>query len=75
MQEATLGVPRNKQTYGLQDGEYCPECDHPWTLDGPAHFDDCRYFSLDDDRDEEPPVRLWVTRREMVIGELQKAAA
>ncbi len=34
--------------------ENCPECGHSWKEDGPAHFTDCRYFSLDDDRDEEP---------------------
>jgi hypothetical protein len=34
--------------------ENCPECGHSWKEDGPAHFTDCRYFCLDDDRDEEP---------------------
>ena len=34
--------------------ESCPECGHSWKEDGPAHFNDCRYFCLDDDRDEEP---------------------
>ena len=34
--------------------ENCPECGHSWKVDGPAHFNDCRYFCLDDDRDEEP---------------------
>ena len=33
--------------------ERCPECRHIWNEVGPAHFTDCRYFSLDDDRDEE----------------------
>ena len=33
--------------------ERCPECGHIWNEVGPAHFTDCRYFSLDDDRDEE----------------------
>ena len=74
MQEAAMGAPRNTETFGLEDGEYCPECCHDWTLNGPAHFTDCRYFSLDDDRDEEPPVPQWVTRRQMVTGELEKAA-
>lgn len=36
--------------------ERCPECGHSWTEVGPAHFADCRYFSLDDDRDEDPIV-------------------
>ena len=31
----------------------CPECLHVWDDGGPLHFHDCRYFSLDDDRDEE----------------------
>jgi hypothetical protein len=34
--------------------ENCPECGHSWKEDGPAHFTECRYFCLDDDRDEEP---------------------
>jgi hypothetical protein len=34
--------------------ESCPECGHSWKEDGPAHFNDCRYFCLDNDRDEEP---------------------
>jgi hypothetical protein len=34
--------------------ENCPACGHSWKEDGPAHFTDCRYFCLDDDRDEEP---------------------
>ena len=34
--------------------ESCPECGHSWKENGPAHFNDCRYFCLDDDRDEEP---------------------
>jgi hypothetical protein len=38
--------------------ENCPECSHSWKDDGPAHFPDCRYFCLDDDRDEEP-LRLY----------------
>jgi hypothetical protein len=38
--------------------ENCPECGHSWKEDGPAHFTDCRYFCLDDDRDEEPLQRL-----------------
>lgn len=36
--------------------ERCPECGHAWNEVGPAHFTDCRYFSLDDDRDEDPMV-------------------
>ena len=33
--------------------ERCPECGHTWTDEGPAHFVDCRYFCLDDERDED----------------------
>jgi hypothetical protein len=63
MQESISGAPRGRQTYGSEDGEHCPECSHAWALEGPAHFTDCRHFSLDDDRDEEVPVRLLVMRR------------
>lgn len=35
----------------------CPECWHAWNEVGPAHYADCRFFSLDDDRDEEYVVR------------------
>ena len=38
--------------------ENCPECGHSWKDDGPAHFTDCRYFCLDNDRDEVPLRRL-----------------
>jgi hypothetical protein len=67
--------PCNVETYGERDGEHCPECNHAWTPKGPAHFTDCRYFSLDDDRDEQPSIPLWVTRLGMSNGELKKAAA
>ena len=33
--------------------DHCPVCGHAWRERGAAHFADCRYFSLDDDRDEE----------------------
>ena len=36
--------------------DHCPECLHVWDDGGPSHFHDCRYFSLDDDRDEENDV-------------------
>ena len=36
------------------EAERCPECGHMWNDVGPAHFADCRFFCLDDDRDEEP---------------------
>jgi hypothetical protein len=38
--------------------ERCSECGHLWTDSGPAHYADCRYFSLDDDRDEESNAQL-----------------
>jgi hypothetical protein len=71
----TMEAARDEQVYGLEDGELCPECSHTWTLSGPAHFTDCRYFSLDDDRDEEPSVTQWVASYEMVIDRWQKVAA
>ena len=40
----------------VEEVERCPECSHLWNDVGPAHFTDCRYFSLDDDRDEDPMV-------------------
>jgi len=70
-----MEAARDEQIYGLEDGEQCPECSHTWNLEGPAHFTDCRYFSLDDDRDEEPSVPLSVAGREMFSEKLQKAAA
>lgn len=70
-----MEATRDEQLYGPEDGELCPECSHPWTLSGPAHFTDCRYFCLDDDRDEEPSVALWVAGYEMVIDRLQNVAA
>jgi hypothetical protein len=59
----------------MEDGECCPECGHALPVDGPAHFSDCSYFSLDDDRDEESPVSVWAMRREMDIDRLLKAVA
>jgi len=47
--------------------ENCPECGHSWKENGPAHFTDCRYFCLDDDRDEEP---LTLFRRNTPLGGL-----
>jgi len=47
-----------EHTFGIEDMEDCPECYHAWFLTGSSHFSDCRYFSLDDDRDEEPSVYL-----------------
>jgi len=75
MLEATVETPRNGEAYGEREGESCPECNHAWILQGPAHFTDCRYFSLDDDRDEQPSVLLRGTGRGMGLGELAKAAA
>lgn len=45
----------------VEEVERCPECSHTWNDVGPAHFTDCRYFSLDDDRDEDPMIlpREW----------------
>ena len=67
--EATVKTPRYEGTFDPKEGEYCPECNHAWSPDGPAHYSDCRYFSLDDDRDEEPADYLWAANREMAIGD------
>jgi hypothetical protein len=75
MQDIAMAAAHDKQSYGPEEGENCPECSHTWPLDGSAHFADCRYWCLDDDRDEESSVRLWAPRRKMITGELQKAAA
>lgn len=39
--------------------ERCPVCSHEWADRGPAHFADCRYFCLDDDRDEDQAGLGW----------------
>ena len=31
----------------------CPECSHLWTEDAECHYNDCRYFSLDQETDSE----------------------
>ena len=31
----------------------CPECRHEWNDDGVCHYHDCRYFSLDQEMDNE----------------------
>jgi hypothetical protein len=54
MKAATMAPPTRTQSYGAEEGECCPSCRHAWTFDGPAHYSDCRYFSLDDERDEGP---------------------
>ncbi len=47
--------PRTEHRFpALEEIERCAECSHVWDDNGPAHFTDCRYFSLDDDRDEDP---------------------
>jgi hypothetical protein len=51
---AAMAPPIPMPSYGAEEGEYCPSCMHPWTFNGPAHYSDCRYFSLDDERDEGP---------------------
>jgi len=43
------------------DIEQCPECGHLWTDDAECHYNDCRYFSLEqemDAEDSEPEVEL-----------------
>jgi len=52
--------PRGKQLFPATDElERCPICGHEWADRGPAHFTDCRYFSLDDERDEERSRFVW----------------
>jgi hypothetical protein len=36
--------------------ERCPECGHVWNDVGPVHYTDCRYFWLEEDRDEDASV-------------------
>ncbi len=67
MLEATVEAPHNIETYDARDSEYCPACGHTWAFGGPAHYFDCRYFALDDDRDEEPLVRMWATKRDAAV--------
>jgi hypothetical protein len=38
---------------GTEELERCPVCAHEWADRGPSHFADCRYFCMDDDRDED----------------------
>ena len=54
-----MGQPIEDLMCDTEVQENCPECGHSWKEDGPAHFTDCRYFCLDDDRDEEPLQLLW----------------
>lgn len=35
------------------DIEQCPECSHLWTDDAECHYNDCRYFSLEQEMDAE----------------------
>jgi hypothetical protein len=65
----------NVRTYGAGAFDYCPECNHAWALEGSAHFTDCHYFSLDNDRDEESFTRPGITEGDMAIGDARKAAA
>ncbi len=70
-----MTIERESTGFGTDSGEHCPECGHPWYLEGPAHFTDCRYFSLDDDRDEEFPIRSWEARSTISDGLSPKYAA
>jgi hypothetical protein len=37
-----------------EDGtEICPECGHIWVDYGSGHYHDCRYFTLEDELEEE----------------------
>lgn len=33
--------------------ERCPECGHEWNDVGPVHFTDCRFFWVEEDRDDD----------------------
>jgi len=37
------------ETEQLEDIDQCPECGHSWANDEPAHYHDCRYFTLEDE--------------------------
>jgi rRNA maturation protein Nop10 len=66
--KAQMTTQRETSGFGMDSCEHCPECGHAWYLDGPAHFADCRFFSLDDDRDEEVPMAGWEARGTTVAG-------
>ncbi len=52
--------PRIEQSFPItEEDERCPSCGHAWEDRGPAHFADCRYFSMDDDRDEDRSGFVW----------------
>lgn len=46
---------RQQSEYILQDDgtELCPECGHLWSDYGAIHYHDCRYFTLEDDLEED----------------------
>jgi hypothetical protein len=33
--------------------ERCPECGHEWNDVGPVHFADCRFFWIEEERDDD----------------------
>jgi len=33
--------------------ERCPECGHEWNDVGPVHFTDCRFFWVEEERDDD----------------------
>jgi len=37
----------------------CPECGHEWTDYGDCHYHDCRYFSLDQEMENEAEERAY----------------
>ena len=56
MKEEPMGHSRSQSEYRLRaDGvEICPECGHLWSDYGAGHYHDCRYFTLEDEMEEEP---------------------
>ena len=57
------------------DIEQCPECGHSWEDEGPAHYHDCRYFTLDDEvTDDEEEHEMQFRMREAQLALFKTAA-
>jgi uncharacterized Zn ribbon protein len=50
-----MGKNISNSEYVIQTNgaEVCPECGHLWTEYSSGHYHDCRYFSLQDDQEED----------------------
>jgi len=66
---------QESETEQLEDIDQCPECGHSWTDEGPAHYHDCRYFTLEDEvNEEEEEHELQYRLREAQLGLFKSAA-